>query len=133
MEEIKQFFTKNDKFAEHAGIELLEVSEGKAKAKMEIKPHHLNGVKTVHGAAIFALADLVFAVASNSHGTIAMGINVNISYLKAVKEGVLFAEATEVSINPKLATYVIHVTDDSDDLVATFQGMVYRKKEAIGI
>lgn len=131
MEQIKQFFTQNDKFAEYCGIELLEVSEGQAKAKMEIKKHHLNGVKTVHGAAIFTLADLVFAVASNSHGSIAMGINVSISYLKAVQEGVLFAEAQEVSINPKLATYTINVTDESNDLVAIFQGMVYRKRNAI--
>ena len=122
---------KNDKFADYCGIELLDVTKGRAKAKMEIKNHHLNGVKTVHGAAIFTLADLVFAVASNSHGSVAMGINVSISYLKAVQKGVLFAEAKEVSINPKLATYTINVTDDSDDLVAVFQGMVYRKKNAI--
>ena len=131
MEEMKQYFMKNDKFAEYVGIELLEVAKGKAKAKMEIKKHHLNAVKTVHGGAVFALADLVFAVASNSHGTIAMGINVSISYLKAVKEGVIFAEAKEVSINPKLATYNVQVTDGSDDLLAVFQGMVYRKKDSL--
>ena len=128
---MKQYFIKNDKFAEYVGIELVEVAKGKAKAKMEIKNHHLNAVKTVHGGAVFALADLVFAVASNSHGTIAMGINVSISYLKAVKEGVIFAEAKEVSINPKLATYNVNVTDGSDDLVAVFQGMVYRKKDPL--
>ena len=98
---------------------------------MEVKKHHLNGVNTVHGAAIFTLADLVFAVASNSHGTIAMGINVSISYLKALKDGVLYAEAMEVSKNPKLATYQVQVTDDVGNLVAIFQGMVYRKKEEI--
>lgn len=131
MEEMKQFFMKNDRFAKYVGIELLEVSKGKAKARMEIKNHHLNAVDTVHGGAVFALADLVFAVASNSHGTIAMGINVSISYLKAVKEGILFAEAKEVSINPKLATYNIQVTDGSDEPVAIFQGMVYRKKDSL--
>lgn len=131
MEDIKQFFMKNDKFADYCGIELTDVAKGRAKAKMEIKAHHLNGVKTVHGAAIFTLADLVFAVASNSHGSIAMGINVSISYLKAVQKGTLFAEGKEVSINPKLATYTINVTDDDDDLVAVFQGMVYRKKDPI--
>ena len=131
MEAIKQFFEKNDKFADHVGIKLLEASEGRAKAKMAIKKHHLNGVNTVHGAAIFTLADLVFAVASNSHGTIAMGINVSISYLKAIREGVLYAEAKEVSKNPKLATYQVQVTDTGGDIVAMFQGMVYRKREAI--
>lgn len=133
MEQIKSFFTRNDKFAEFVGIELLEVAQGRASARMEIKKHHLNGVKTVHGAAIFALADLVFAVASNSHGTIAMGINVSISYLKAVREGVLLAQAKEVSRNPKLASYDISVTDDKDNLVAVFQGMVYRKKEPLDL
>ncbi len=128
---MKQYFIKNDKFAEYVGIELLEVAEGKAKAKMEIKNHHLNSIKTVHGGAVFALADLVFAVASNSHGTIAMGINVSISYLKAVKEGVIFAEAKEVSINPKLATYNVNVTDGSEEPVAVFQGMVYRNKASL--
>lgn len=130
MESIKRFF-KNDKFGEHVGIELLEVSAGSAKVKMEIKDYHLNSHKTVHGGAIFTLADLAFAVASNSHGTIAASINANISYIKAATTGTLIAEAKEVAINPKLATYTIHVTDDAGDIIAIFQGMVYRKKAAI--
>jgi len=127
METIKKFF-KNDKFAEYVGIELLEVSKGKAKAKMEIKNHHLNGLKTVQGGAIFTLADLVFAAASNSHGTVAVSINVNISYLKSVTSGTLIAEAKEISRNPKLATYTVHITNENGDIIAIFQGMVYRKK-----
>ncbi|MBT8762725.1 PaaI family thioesterase [Desulfohalobiaceae bacterium Ax17] len=132
MENIKKFF-KNDRFAEHVGIELLEVSKGYARAKLEIRNEHLNSVGTVHGGAIFALADLVFAVASNSHGTIAMGINVSISYLKAVREGTIFAEAKEISKNPKLASYTVTVSDQSGDTIAIFQGMVYRKKDKLPV
>ncbi|MBW2090296.1 MAG: hotdog fold thioesterase [Deltaproteobacteria bacterium] len=130
MEAVRNFF-KNDTFAEHLGIELLEVSKGRAKAKMEIKEHHLNGINIAHGGAIFSLADLVFAVASNSHKTIALGINASISYLKAASEGTLIAEAIEVSLNPKLATYDIRVTNENNDLIAIFQGTVYRKKDKI--
>ncbi|MGD9505765.1 MAG: PaaI family thioesterase [Syntrophobacteraceae bacterium] len=129
-EVIRKFF-KNDRFAEYVGIELLEVSEGRAKAKLEIKEHHLNGVNIVHGAAIFSLADLVFAVASNSHGNVAVAINVSISYLKAATGGTLTAEATEESRNAKLASYTVRITDDKNDLIAIFQGMVYRKKDKI--
>ena len=46
-------------------------------------------------------------------------------------EGTLLAEAKEISLNPKLATYAIEVTDDSGEIVATFEGMVYRKKQTI--
>jgi acyl-CoA thioesterase len=130
MEAIKKFF-KNDRFADHVGIELLEVSEGRAKAKMEIKDHHLNGINIAHGGAIFSLADLAFAVASNSHRTIAVSINVSISYLKAAASGTLIAEAKEVSLNPKLATYEVRVTDETDDIIAIFLGTVYRKKDKI--
>jgi len=118
-----------DQFAKHCGIELLEVSRGYAKAAMTLQKSHLNGAGTVHGGAIFTLADFVFAAASNSHGTIAVAINVSISYVKAAINGTLTAEAQEESINPKLATYRVRVTDETGDLVAAFQGMVYRKKE----
>jgi acyl-CoA thioesterase len=131
MEVVKKFF-ENDRFADHVGIELLEVSKGRAIAKMEVKEHHLNGVNIAHGGAIFSLADLAFAVASNSHRTVALSINVSISYLKASVAGdTLIAEANEVSLNPKLATYEVRVTDEANDLIAIFLGTVYRKKEKI--
>jgi len=130
MRTIKEFF-KNDRFAARSGIELLEVSEGYAKARMRIEDHHLNGINVVHGGAIFTLADLAFAAASNSHGTVAVAINASIWYVKAAMEGTLFAEAKEISLNPKLATYSIEITDDSGEIVATFEGMVYRKKQTI--
>ena len=131
MEVVNKFF-KNDRFADHVGIELLEVAEGRARAKMEVKEYHLNGVNIAHGGAIFSLADLAFAVASNSHGTVAVSINVSISYFKASIAGTtLFAEANEVSLNPKLATYEVRVTDETPELVAIFLGTVYRKKEKV--
>ena len=129
-EHIEGFF-KKDRFAQCVGIELLEASKGGARAKMKIEDHHLNAVGIVHGAAIFALADLVFAMASNSHGTVAVAVNASISFLKATSGGTLFAEAKEVSRNSKLASYTIRVTDEGGDLIAIFQGMVYRKKDKI--
>jgi acyl-CoA thioesterase len=131
MQAIWDFF-KNDRFAQHSGIELLEVAPGRAKARMSITDAHLNGVDLVHGGAIFTLADLAFAAASNSHGTVAVAINASIWFVKAATQGTLFAEAKETSRNPKLATYSITVTDDAGDIVALFEGMVYRKKDPIG-
>ncbi len=131
MKNLLTFFREHDKFAGHSGIELLEISKGRAKAMMKIKKHHLNAVGSVHGGAIFTLADYVFAAASNSHGTVAVAINVSISYLKAASKGCLFAQADETAINPKLASYTVNVTDEQGDLIAIFQGMVYRKKDNI--
>ncbi|MDA8098511.1 MAG: hotdog fold thioesterase [Nitrospiraceae bacterium] len=130
--EIIRKFVDHDRFALHNGITITEYGPGRASARMKIGQHHLNSAGTVHGGAIFSLADAVFSVASNSHGTLAMAINVSISFFKAAKEGAtLFAEGREVSLNPKLATYVIEVKDEAGNAIALFQGTVYRKKESI--
>jgi acyl-CoA thioesterase len=131
LKNIKNFFASEDKFARHSGIELLDVGTGWAKACMKVEAYHLNGAKTVHGGAIFTLADFVFAVASNSYGNLAMGINTSVSFVKSANTGTLYAEATEKALNPKLATYLVEVTDEKQNLVAIFQGTVYRKNESI--
>jgi acyl-CoA thioesterase len=131
MDAIKSFFETEDKFARHSGIELVDAGPGWAKTSMKIEPYHMNGAKTVHGGAIFTLADFAFAVASNSHGTLAMGINTNVSFVKAATGGTLYADAREQSLNPRLASYLVQVSDDNDAVVAIFQGMVYRKKDSI--
>jgi len=130
--DIKEFL-KNDRFAAFLGIELLEAVDGMAKAKLEIKEEHLNMISIAHGGAIFSLADYTFAAASNSHGNIAVAINASISFIKAAGKGTLIAEAFEVSRNHKLATYNINITNSAKELIASFQGMVYRKKDSIQI
>jgi len=120
------FFT-NDAWAQEAGIELMEVSAGRAKVRMKIAKRHLNSHGTVHGGAIFTLADTAFALASNSHGIPAAGINAHISYVTSAATGTLFAEAVEFSLRPKIATYMVTVTDDDGEKIAFFEGMVYRK------
>ena len=130
MARLQRFF-KNDKFAEHANIELLSVSPGAARAKMTLHPHHTNGYGTVQGGAIFTLADFAFAAASNSHGNVAVAINVSITFMKAGLTGTLWAEAREISRNFKLGSYTVEVKDDQGELVALFQGLAYRKSEKI--
>lgn len=131
MQKVKELFAANDLFARHNGIELLTVAEGTATVRMAIQPYHFNAAGTVHGGAIFTLADFAFAAASNSHGRIAMGISTSVNFVKAAVKGNLFATAVENSLNQKLGSYTVTVTDDDGSTIAIFQGMVYRKKEPL--
>jgi len=131
MVNVKSFF-RRDRFAAHSGMRLVSASPGRARARMRVGPSHLNGVGVVQGGAIFTLADLAFAAASNSHGTVAVAINASIWFVTAARQGTLTAEAREVSCNPKLATYAIEVRNEAGEIVAIFEGMVYRKKDQIG-
>jgi acyl-CoA thioesterase len=126
-----ELFIERSHFAKHMGIRIAEHGEGRAKAVMEIRDEHRNSFGTVHGAALFALADEAFAVACNSRGQVAMAIQISITYMKAAREGTLSAEAQEVSVDPKLGTYRIDVLDGDRNLVAVFQGLCYRKKETV--
>lgn len=130
MVDLKEFF-KRDQFARHCGIELIEVSPGSAKAEMTVRKEHLNGLNTVHGGALFTLADFTFAAAANSYGQSTVAINVSITFMTAVTRGRVTAVAREISRNPKLSTYTIDICNEDGEVVAIFQGLAYQKKESL--
>lgn len=131
MQNYLEFFRENDHFARHCGIELLEVTPGAARVSMQVQPFHLNGAKTVHGGALFTLADFAFAVAVNSRGQLALAINTSMSFINPAFAGTLFAEAKEVSSNRRLGVYQVAIEDDKGQLIAQFQGTAYRKSESL--
>ncbi len=94
---------------------------------MQIRQQHRNSHGTVHGGALFTLADCAFAIASNTDGVPAAAINASISYLTTDREGTLTAVAEVFEKNPKLASYTVIITDDNNRRIAFFQWMVYRK------
>ena len=124
-------FIDNDAYARHLAIQVERAADGFAEARMKIENHHLNSAGILHGGAIFSLADAAFSAASNSRGSLAVAINVSVSFFKAVRSGTLTAEAREAALSPRLATYLMDVRDEGGALVAHLQGTVYRKKESI--
>ena len=74
-----QAYFVHDAFAKLLGVELLAAAEGSARLKFDPRPEHLNGLGGVHGGVIFALADIAFAVACNTRGHAAVGINAHIN------------------------------------------------------
>lgn len=120
-----------DRYAALTGIEIIEVQKGYCKTRLVIEDKHLNAANVVQGGAIFTLADLAFAIASNSHGQLALAINVNISYLRGKSKGILYATATEVGEPKRLGAYDVLVTDEQDEIIARFNGIVYRKNQTL--
>ena len=121
-----------DPFARFLGIELLELYEGYSKVTMTVGEHMLNFHGIPHGGIIFSLADSAFAAASNSHGQVAVALNVSINYLAAVPLGTrLYAEASEESLGRRIALYRLTVTAEDGTLVALCHGTVYRKQQPL--
>jgi acyl-CoA thioesterase len=128
LDSVKHHF-EGDRFATTNGMRLVELRSGYAKTSLTVEDRHLNSVGTVHGGAIFTLADFAFGAAVKTGGKVAPLINTSISFLKATRSGSLYAEATEISRSRKISTCTVRVTNDARELVALFQGTAYIKDE----
>jgi acyl-CoA thioesterase len=123
---------KEEPFARLLGMELKEIGPGHSIVEMVFRPEMENIHSMAHGGAIFALIDEAFETASNSHGTVAVALNINITYISSPPVGTLLrAEAREVSLTRRTASYLINVIDAHGQLVATCQALVYRKDEKL--
>jgi acyl-CoA thioesterase len=115
-------------FARKLDLKLIDLQEGYAKVGMFFKADVENIFGMAHGGAIFSLMDEAFEIASNSHGTMAVALNMNVNYIATPARGsYLIAEAREFNRTRKTATYDIRVTDDQNNLIAVSQALVYRK------
>lgn len=130
----KSIFEKISKepFARKLGLKLIKVDEGYAKVEMVFADDLENMFGMAHGGAIFSLIDAAFEVASNSHGTMAVALNMNINYLASPTKGAtLSAEAKEISKTKKTAVYDIRAVDNSGKLLASCQALVYRLEKLL--
>ncbi len=132
-ERLKRFFNARDRLCKYLGIQVTEIGHGTAVTAMTVAEHHLNGADIVQGGAIFTLADLAFGAASNSHGTLSLGVNASISFTRPGLGGVLTAHARETAAAGPLSTYVVEVKDESGETIATFQGTAYRKRDHLDL
>ena len=126
MEKYKEFF-KADRFAANAGVELLELKPGYAKARMLVTTEHMNAGGVCQGGALFTLADLAFAAVANSHDALTLSINANITFLRSVKEGYVYAEASEIFNHHRIPFIEVRLLDESDELIGIMTSSGYRK------
>ncbi len=119
---------RREPFAVAMGISLLAVDEGYAMVEMPYEPDKMNNLfSRAHGGAIFSLIDEAFQIACQTHGSIAVALNVNVTYISSPNETTcLRAVATEISKTRKTASYDIRVFDSTDRLIATCQALSYR-------
>jgi acyl-CoA thioesterase len=119
---------EQEPFGKKFGLTLIDLAEGYSKVAMTFTPDMENIFQMAHGGAIFALMDEAFQTACNTYGTVAVALNVTITYVASPELGsILTAEAKEYSRSTKTANYDIKVTDDRGQLIASCQALAYRK------
>src|SRR3989442_14201760 len=80
-----------------------------------------------HGGVIFALADVAFGAACNSHGEAAVALNVTIAFLDAVTpDATLIAEGREKKQGRRAGFYEIEATTEDGAPVARAHCVAHR-------
>ncbi len=124
--------TEKEPYAKLLNMTVLEAGEGSSIVEMTLTPQMENIFGMTHGGAVFSLIDEAFEVASNSHGTVAVALNLNVTYIAAARTGdVLRAEAREDARTRRTAHYNITVHNGDGGLVATCSALVYRKDQSL--
>ena len=124
---------EREPFARALHMDLVVLEAGRSVVEMTYVPEQMNNIYSrAHGGAIFALIDEAFETVCQTDGTIAVALNVNVTYVSSPQPGVrLRAEAQEVSRTKKTAGYDIRVTEQSGQLIATCQALAYRTGKPI--
>lgn len=125
MKDKSHSYMTQDRYAENLGITLVDIEKEYARCELEINDNHKNGLGSLHGAVIFALADIAFAAACNSVQT-SIGMQADIKYLNKPQGSRLIAEAKAISTSNKIGHYQVHVTDNEGTCIAQFSSISYR-------
>ncbi len=115
-----------DPFASLLGIVIEDVKTSYAKASLTIKNEYCNSEMRTHGGVIFALADETFAVAANSMGYTAFGLEMKINYFQATGPGdKIIAEAVPIDLRKRVSLWNVEIKNDRGEKIAVAHGMAY--------
>ena len=114
-------------YALNLKLELVSLEDGHSVMEMTYDPEFADNIYgRAHGGAIYSLIDEAFQTAGQTDGTIAVALNVNVTYTASPKpHSRLRAEARRVSQTKKTAGYHIKVADQEGLTIATCQALAY--------
>lgn len=124
---------RKEPFAQALNITLKELDLGYSMVEMKYDPDRMDNIyQYAHGGALFGLIDEAFETACQTEGTIAVALNMNVTYVTSPKAGArLHAVARQISQTKKTASFDIKVTDETGALIASCSALAYRTGKPI--
>jgi acyl-CoA thioesterase len=126
---VRDGMLKNDAATQGLGMDVQQVSPGRATVAMQVRADMLNGHAMCHGGFISTLADSAFAFACNSYNELTVASGFSIDFLApARKDDVLTARCVEVSKAGRTGVYDTEVVNQRAERIAIFRGRSYTLK-----
>ena len=103
----------------HLGIEISAFGEDWIEATMPVDHRTMQPFGLLHGGISVALAETIGSLAGYlaiEENKIAVGLDINAHHLLSVKQGIVTAKATPISLNRNIHVWKIDIRDEQDKL-----------------
>lgn len=102
------------------GIRLTRMEDGVVEAEVEVVPSLMNPNRTLHGGVVAAVADTIaiYGCAHVYKVSSLSTVNLNVSFLRPVKSGVVTAKGRMLSKGKNVSIWKVEVFDDASNTVA---------------
>ena len=103
------------------GIEITDFGEKYLCGKMPVDNRTKQPFGLLHGGASVALAETLGSMGAGMHVDLenysVVGIEINSSHLKAMKDGWVYGKAVPIRIGRKIQVWDINIKDEKDNMV----------------
>ena len=126
LEELLLSIHSRNFFAKYLGMEIVEIGKGDCVVAMLVTGKHTNIRQVVHGGALVSLADMAMGLACASLGKRVVTLDLNISFMRRVREGDTIRSLTKV-IHKGKTTMVVSgsILDETGKLLAEARGTFF--------
>lgn len=105
-------------FACYIGMELMEITKGYARARIQLKPQFENVYGWMHGGCAFTLADTLAGVAASVYGGHVSTLDASMNYMRPVSDTeYLYCEAKVQRSGHKISVVRTELMDDGGKLL----------------
>lgn len=106
----------------HLAIEFIAQTDNSLTAKMPVDQRTTQPFGLLHGGLSVALAETVGSMAgfcTVADGFATVGVEINASHLRAVRQGEVFATASPLRLGKQLQVWQIHIHNEQQQLCCT--------------
>jgi uncharacterized protein (TIGR00369 family) len=120
---IDQTLVSHSAFDAFYGLRILRCDEHGITGTMEIRPHHLQPSRVVHGGVYASIVEALASFGTNWHvvpdGQFALGMNNSTSFLRPCGSGALHGTGAPLHRGRSSWVWDVAIRDDDDRLCAT--------------
>ena len=118
--EVIRDLCKNNIYMKNIGLEMIEMEVGHITGRIPVTEDIINPYGSVHGGALYAMADIVAGFTACTYGSYVSTVSGNLTYLKpCMNTKYITCKADVLHPGRKVTSVSIEIVDDNENLLET--------------